>query len=467
MITDHSPEDALSALLDSAGLTPDVLARLIAWAGAGDFGQLQRQLRTVGGCSRPVHLSGAVYRVDPASGDAVPSWYSTRETTGTLLVPCGSRHGVLCAACARRYAGDTWFLIYAGLAGGKGRAASVRTHPRLFVTLTAPGFGPVHTANISPDGRPAVCRPRRDKPLCLHGLPAWCSVRHPADDPVVGAPLCDGCYDWPGLVLFNAHATALWHRWRIQLAREIARLAGRTVRDVADAVRIACTRVAEIQARGAIHLHAIIRADDATDPDLAPPDWVTADLLADAAIRAAGCVQVEAPANRVGEWVFGWGPQATADPIPSGQDDETERRLAAYLAKYVTKSLGAGLARRIGAPAEIPLLDVTRHIRALVGIAWRLGGLPEFQPLRLRAWAHQNGFRGTVASRTRTYSTTLTALHQQRRDYRAAQAAGGDRFGDVQADALTRFRYARTGLDPAGTWLITNDDRDETEGGSP
>ena len=455
MTNDH-PVDELSELLNSAGLTPDVLAGLIDWAGVGDLVQLRRQLRTLGGCSRPVHLSGTVFQLDPASSEVVPSWYSTRETTGTLLVPCGSRHGLLCAACARRYAGDTWFLIYAGLAGGKGRAASVRTHPRLFVTLTAPGFGPVHSSSN------VLCRPRRDRPTCPHGFPAWCGVRHPADDPVVGAPLCDGCYDWPGLVLFNAHASALWHRWRIQLGREVAKLSGRTVREVAATVRIACTRVAEMQARGAIHLHAIVRADAAADPDGAPPDWLTSDLLADAAIQAAGWVRMEAPANPVGEWSFGWGRQITADPIPPGTDDEAERRLAAYLAKYVTKSLGAGLARRIGATAEIPLLDVPPHIRAVIGTAWRLGRLPELASLQLRAWAHQNGFRGTVAARTRTYSTSLTALHRQRRDYRAAQVAGVDRFGDdVQVDALTaRFRYARTGLDAAGEWLAAN----ETEG---
>ncbi|EXG80274.1 replication initiator [Cryptosporangium arvum] len=453
---------ALAGLLDSAGLTPDVLAGLIDIVGAGDLSELRRQLRTVGGCSRPIQLSGTVFRLDPASGVIAPSWYSTEEATGTLLVPCGSRHGVLCQACARRYAGDTWFLIYAGLAGGKGRAPSVRTHPRLFVTLTAPGFGPVHSSNVGSDGNPALCRPRRDRPICPHGLPAWCPARHPATDPLVGAPLCHGCYDWPGLVLFNAHASALWHRWRIQLGREVARLAGRTVRDVAALVRVACMRVAEMQARGAVHLHAIIRADAATDPDRAPPAWLTADLLAEAAIEAAGRVWMAAPLNRVGEWEFAWGRQVTADPIPPGNDDETERRLAAYLAKYVTKSLGVGLARRIGAPAEIPILDVPSHIRAVIGVAWRLGALPELQSLRLRAWAHQNGFRGTVAARTRTYSTTLTALHQQRRDYRAAQS-DDDRFGDDVAGP-TRFRYARNGLDAAGAWLAATEHDTNPEG---
>ena len=38
-------------------------------------------------------------------------------------------------------------LVYAGLAGGRKRVpASVAEHPQVFATLTAPSFGPVHTA---------------------------------------------------------------------------------------------------------------------------------------------------------------------------------------------------------------------------------------------------------------------------------------------------------------------------------
>ena len=41
-------------------------------------------------------------------------------------------------------------------------------HPQLFVTLTAPSFGPVHRGDVS-DERPPLCRPRRGLQVCPHG----------------------------------------------------------------------------------------------------------------------------------------------------------------------------------------------------------------------------------------------------------------------------------------------------------
>ena len=48
---------------------------------------------------------------------------------------------------------------------------------------------------------------------------------------------------------------------------------------------------------------------------------------------------------------------------------------------------------------------------------WRLGGLPAFEHLRLRRWAHQLGCRGHVTTKSRTYSTTFGALRGERRDW--------------------------------------------------
>ena len=50
-----------------------------------------------------------------------------------------------------------WQFLYAGAAGGrKGVPESVRSHPLAFVTLTAPGFGPVHTTRTDRQGRPTA-----------------------------------------------------------------------------------------------------------------------------------------------------------------------------------------------------------------------------------------------------------------------------------------------------------------------
>jgi hypothetical protein len=49
---------------------------------------------------------------------------------------------------------------------------------------------------------------------------------------------------------------------------------------------------------------------------------------------------------------------------------------------------------------------------------WTLGAHPELEELRLRPWAHMLGFRGQYSTRSRCYSTTLTALRQARQQWR-------------------------------------------------
>ncbi len=71
----------------------------------------------------------------------------------------------------------------------------------MFVTVTAPSFGPVH---LGPDkaGNLRPCKPRRDG--------SGCSRWHRADDPLIGTPLDPSAYDYTGHVLFNALAASLW-----------------------------------------------------------------------------------------------------------------------------------------------------------------------------------------------------------------------------------------------------------------
>ncbi|WP_343236220.1 replication initiator [Streptomyces arenae] len=45
---------------------------------------------------------------------------------------------------------------------------------------------------------------------------------------------------------------------------------------------------------------------------------------------------------------------------------------------------------------------------------WRLGGLPEYAPLRLREWTHTLGYRGHILTKSRAYSTTYAALRAER-----------------------------------------------------
>lgn len=54
---------------------------------------------------------------------------------------------------------------------------------------------------------------------------------------------------------------------------------------------------------------------------------------------------------------------------------------------------------------------------------WRLGAQPEYAALRLRRWAHQLGYHGHFATKSRTYSTTFTALRAERHDWAEQQRA--------------------------------------------
>ena len=91
--------------------------------------------------------------------------------------------------------------------------------------------------------------------------------------------------------------------------------------------------------------------------------------------------------------------------------------MAGYIAKYATKateSFGAGLDRRIGADDLDHLDDLPAHVAELVRAAWELGGRPELDGLRLRAWAHMLGFGGHWSTKSRRYSTTFTVLRRAR-----------------------------------------------------
>ncbi len=130
-----------------------------------------------------------------------------KEPTDSLLTACGNRRASRCPACSRVYAADTFQLIRAGLTGGKSVPDTVRTHPRVFVTLTAPSFGPVHNRPTDAGG---VLRPCR------------CGKCHEPMNALLGTPLDPKSYDYPCAVLFNAHAGALWARFTIYLRCEIA-----------------------------------------------------------------------------------------------------------------------------------------------------------------------------------------------------------------------------------------------------
>ncbi|WUO34837.1 replication initiation protein [Streptomyces sp. NBC_00286] len=419
-------------------------------AGTPGFDRWQDQIKRTGGCADPIHLTGWTLTKDKTTGETLHRYSTEHEPGGRLRIACGNRRASRCPACAWTYAGDTYHLIRAGLAGDDRYEipATVRERPRVFATFTAPSFGPVHNR---PGNRP--CR---------------CGARHAEDDPALGTALDPATYDYAGAVLFNNHAGDLWHRFVKRLRREIAARAGITQRELADTARVSYGKVAEFQKRGAVHFHAVIRLDGPDGPDDPPPSWATVELLTDA-IRAAAVhryasVSVPAAGDEPAR-TFQWGAQLDIRPVKAFGDgsDLTEQAVASYVAKYATKAAEntGTLDRPIGNREAAVLLGVPDHARRLIDACFDLE--PLYPDRRLRAWAHMLGFRGHFSSKSRRYSTTLGALRQTRADYRAGQERQTLGLDGTEPDTvlvLTSWQYAGHGHTPGESALAASIARD-------
>ncbi|CCK28649.1 Replication initiator protein [Streptomyces davaonensis JCM 4913] len=418
-------------------------------ASLGTMPELARQLSGLGGCTHPVRLDGhrTEYAVNTATGEignVLRHLDSATLPAGQLLVRCNNRRATRCAACAETYRRDTYHLITAGLRGGKGTSEGVATHPRVFATFTAPGFGPVH--NRPTDGR--NCR---------------CGTHHDPDDNALGTPLDPDTYDYEAAVLWNAHAGALWRRFSIYLRREVAKRAGLTQRAFRHHARLSFAKVAEYQKRGAVHFHAVIRLDGPEGGDTTPPPWASAELLSDAIRAAATAARVDGPEIDGRTHHFAFGRQLDVRPIRSADFDHgqelTDRAVAAYIAKYATKGAETAtgtLDRPIRFLAELAQAQITDHARRMIRTAWTLGARPDLADLRLRAWAHMLGFRGHFSTKSRRYSTTLGALREARAEWRRAQSSAPvPQDGDTTL-VLAHWAFAGTGLSTAETWLAAS-----------
>jgi hypothetical protein len=455
-------------------LLPGVLQEVIARAGPG-YDRWMEQVAATGYCAHPIRLRGTVNHADRGTGEVRTVYDTEREPDATLLKGCGNRRATVCPSCSATYQADSFQLLATGLRGGKGIPETVASHPRLFVTFTAPSFGAVHSRRaqgllVYP------CHPYRQGQRCPHGGRAGCWQRHDADDPRLGEPLCARCYQTGPQVLWNALAGRLWSRTTIYLYRALARLVGVPEGELRRLVRISFAKVAEYQRRGAVHFHAIIRLDAATDCGYPagvapPPTGFTAELLERAVRQAAATVAVACPAadeDQAVTLVARWGEQLDVRHITEA-DDEGElsaEQVAGYVAKYATKSteaLGVTLDHRVG-EVELESLDVPAHAAELVRACWELGGRPGLGRLRLRKWAHMLGFGGHFSTKSRRYSTTLGALRRARAAYAIrrrgdtlpldAWAPGED---DQAVIVVASWQYLGSGYQSTGeAWLAAS-----------
>nr|WP_242624841.1 replication initiator [Krasilnikovia cinnamomea] len=341
--------------------------------------------------------------VEAATGRILAERSTADLPDGVIYKPCGNRREAVCPACSQRYKRDAYQVVRAGLVGGKGVPEHVAHHPAVFPTLTAPSFGDVHTRVVHRhtcarrtgcDCRPEPCHARRDATTCPHGIRLACFARHDSDDHRLGAPLCLDCYDHDAQAVWNLMAGELWRRTTIAINRYIRRLCrqrglpfypvacGKTVRWVAP-VRLSFGKAAEMQRRAVVHFHAIIRLDgyDPRDPDaiVPPPGALDAADLVAAVDHAAATVAFTSdphPANGRG-WHIGWGEQVLTKVITVAAEGQvTDAQVAAYLAKYATKST------EVTGHASNRLSDDTitlyadpegTHTERLIDACWRLG----------------------------------------------------------------------------------------------
>lgn len=125
-----SAQLALPGVPDTVDTTR-VVEQMVRRAASMGYQSWWRRAESVGFCAHPIQLIGT-------------DEYGRQRVVWTR---CNNRRAHICPSCSDLYARDTWQLVHAGAAGGHhGMPTAVGDHPQVFLTLTAPSFGAVHTA---------------------------------------------------------------------------------------------------------------------------------------------------------------------------------------------------------------------------------------------------------------------------------------------------------------------------------
>jgi hypothetical protein len=180
-----------------------------------------------------------------------------------------------------------------------------------------------------------------------------------------------------------------------------------------------------------------------------------------------------------GGWLVAWGEQldlrVVRDPAVTGSPGAlTEGQVAAYLAKYATKSTEATghTASRLTQDDVADAKQRPDHVGHLITACWNLGrrdaddhaedvtGKPVPDRLRygrLRRWAYMLGFGGHFSTKSRRYSTTLTAVRRARVDWRDTRRRHRELFAGRDRDVVETTLLVGH-LAYAGTGWLTNGD---------
>lgn len=319
-----------------------------------------------GPCEHPIRL----VRSDLASGEPAAD--------RVLYVRCGSRRAVICRHCARLYRRDALLIAESGY-----RPAT----PYTVLTLTAPGFGPQHHVAFA---RPRRCTPRRRCPNCHAEVPV-CRRVHRADDACAGAPVCD-CFDYFSAVRWNQHVSALFAETMRRL-NALHRGTG----------RLDYLAVREVQRRGLVHLHIIIRG--------ALDERAARAVIADAEV--AGCR---------------WGANCDVSLVPADDRSNLTRRFR-YLAKYIAKR-GTDFI----VPSDGPVAEHLARMRAVAALLARrpdcdcqsgypMEPLPGHECRSCRRSTVGLGYAGHTVTKSHGWGLSFKALKATRRTWAASQSS--------------------------------------------
>jgi hypothetical protein len=234
----------------------------------------------------------------------------------------------------------------------------------------------------------------------------------------------------------------LWNNTIQLIRRSLAEAGGVGQRYLKTVAQVQYLKVAEMQRRGLVHFHVILRVDGPGEIDETPPAWLSNELLRGVVGRSVRRALSLTVKNRA----IKWGQLLDVQDLGTASNDAGA--VASYIAKYVTKTTDGSteLARRFKDRRQIGVLVDDPHLRRLAMTAWMLGLQPELTSLRLRHHAHTFGFTGQPITKSRHYSTTFGAMRRARADYMEGQNVGDPVEGT--------FHYDGRGYDdPRGTEL--------------
>lgn len=364
----------------------------------------------VGHCTSPIRLRGTSTRIDAHTGEVIHHYNTDSEPLGFLHTRCGNRRASECPSCSRLYARDTFELIRSGVIGGKTVPDTIADNPLVFATLTAPSFGKVHNS-IGKPRQTHTEAATRETSASMQGSNATTA-------PEIGSPVCEQNYDYKTHIVWQWWAPELWRRFTIALRRAIASALGVAPSRLKDVATLQYAKVAEYQARGAIHFHALIRLDGPSTNKRfsAAPDTIDVRQLTAIVSETIANVSYTAPPVTPDDRprTLRFGTQFDVRPVRAQhRPDDPESSLsgpqvAGYLAKYATKSAADSMP---SGSKHHATLRTTCDQLARAAFANSPSGSPY---LLLRKWAHMLGFRGHFSTKSRAYSVTLGALRRAR-----------------------------------------------------